>query len=193
MNNTVTTPTTYDVTASTTNDEIREYLANNQAFLDGEVVLAGVEPTSNNDVVSLIFVQNRTDLPSTNNNMALSLSMGWKNLPVTVRTFHNANIDVFKQTDSVPGDTAKSIFSKLAEINEVDLEIESVDIAVIDSTEPNTWIDSSGVTHQQKPLMTKAENALTYKGQFIYRTTQLSINNSIETSTLKPDKIVVLK
>ena len=188
MNNTVVST----ANASTSNEEVRQLFNDNEAFKNGRVVLAAIEPTSNNDVVSLMFVQQKTDLPSTGN-PALTLSMGWKNQAITVRTFHNADVTLFNNADVQIGDTGEKVFSKLAELTDSDIEIEKVDIAITDSTTPDIWTDNEGLEHMQKPLTTKSGTVLNHNGKFIYRKTEISINDMIETVTLKPDRIVVLK
>ena len=190
-----TTAVQTQLTASSTNDEIRKAFEENEAFQNNKVVVACIEPTSNEDVVRLMLVQNRTDLPAITStaNPLLAMAMGWKNdLGVTIRHYQNMDATIAASVKVTVGETAEHLFAKIADSTDTEIEIESISIGIEDTLTPSSWTNGNGEVELQQPLKTSKGRTLTHKGLLVYRNTVLNLNNTTPDVLLTIDKGVAL-
>lgn len=175
--------------SNSTNAEIAEVLENNAAFQAKKGVLVAIEPTSNVDVVRLLFVQQTNDVPVATStvNPLLQMAMGWKQNDLILRAWLNADTTIVQEAGISIGDTGEAVFQKIAESTGTAVDIESVDIKITDSIVPRSWLNGEGEEVVQNPLTTSSGRTLTHKGQLIYRNTDLVLNHSTNHVILSAD------
>lgn len=196
MDTTQTVDLTQTVSNASTNAEIRQVFENFPGFKDGKAILAIIEVKEN--VVRTMFVQNRLDLPITNNtNPLLALAMKWENnIGRTVRAWQNFDLELFTKLQEAGvtiGSTGEQVFSALKSVTNAPIEFSKIKIAVIEDHTPDSWANEHGEEVLQRPLTTSKGVGLTSKGLPVYQHTELCFDDSIADVLLTTDRPINIR
>lgn len=122
--------------SKSTNEELSTVFANNENLKKGHVIIACIEPTSNEDMFRMMLIQQKTGTASSTVSLAQAKLLGWNGS--IERTWMNVAKEMHDSLESIrQGNTLKSVYNDIEELEE-----ETPKIVVSWSNQPITWTDS---------------------------------------------------